>query len=68
VRRLSFLAMVAGLLFVSMTTDVYAYLDPVVGSFLLQGLISGVVAAVVTFRSVRDRIFQIFRARKRSED
>ena len=65
--RLFFLAMVTGLFFASMTTDVHAYLDPVAASFLLQGWISGAVAAVVALRSVRHRIIQMFRPRKVSK-
>jgi hypothetical protein len=69
VLRLCFLMMVTGPLFVSTTIDVHAgYLDPVVGSYLLQGLISGVVAAVVTLRSARDRIIKIFRPKKRPKN
>jgi hypothetical protein len=63
VRRLFFLAVGTGL-FLTMTANAYAYLDPVTGSFILQGLIGSLVAAIATLRSVRQRIVQIFRPRK----
>lgn len=37
---------------IASTMPAYAYLDPVSGSFLLQGLIGGLVAASVALRKV----------------
>lgn len=48
-------------------TDAHAYLDPVTGSYVLQGLIGGIVAALVSLRSVRDRIFAALRSKKHDE-
>lgn len=61
--RLFFPSIVGGLLIAS-TADAMAYLDPVTGSFLLQGLIGGVVAGMVAIRSVRDRVLGMFRSKK----
>jgi len=36
----------------------YAYLDPVTGSFLLQGILAGLIALGVTFRKFWRRILE----------
>jgi hypothetical protein len=36
----------------------YAYLDPVTGSFLLQGILAGLLALGVTFRKFWRRILE----------
>jgi hypothetical protein len=38
----------------------YAYLDPVTGTFLIQGLIAGIAACVASIRSIRERIVGFF--------
>ena len=38
----------------------FAYLDPVTGSFLLQGIIAGFAASMVFFRSLREKILSFF--------
>jgi hypothetical protein len=43
----------------------FAYLDPISGSVLLQGLIGGIAAILASFRSVRMKIAGFF---KRSSD
>lgn len=55
----------AAVVFFSSGSDAHAYLDPVTGSYILQGLIGGIVAALVSFRSIRDRIFGLLRSKKR---
>ena len=47
---------VAVWLVVSLSTPVSAYLDPVTGSFLVQGLIAGAVAVLAAVRRVRERV------------
>jgi len=37
-----------------------AYLDPVTGSFMVQGLIAGALAVAAGIRSLRRRIRQLF--------
>lgn len=46
----------------------YAYIDPVTGSFLLQGAIGGMAAILASFRSVRMRIAQYFGRQPGSAD
>jgi hypothetical protein len=38
----------------------YAYLDPVTGTFLIQGLIAGIAACLAGIRSIRERIIGFF--------
>ena len=49
VSNLKFLCLIIGL--ISYTSPAYAYLDPVTGSMLLQGLIAG-LAAIISFLSI----------------
>ncbi|MGI9410024.1 MAG: hypothetical protein ACR2OV_08120 [Hyphomicrobiaceae bacterium] len=55
---------VAAWLIVSLSTPVSAYLDPVTGSFLVQGLIAGAVAVLAAIRRVRERVLGLFGIRK----
>ena len=41
-----------------------AYLDPVTGSFVVQGLIAGVLAVVASLRSFRERLRRLFTRRR----
>lgn len=50
----------AGILFLLSSAPAYAYLDPVTGTFLIQGLIAGVAAVMASLRSVRERIATVF--------
>ena len=38
-----------------------AYLDPVTGSFLIQGLVGGIAAVMVAFKNVRQKCLDFFR-------
>lgn len=58
-RNPAMLIAVSGFL-VTLSSPVYAYIDPVTGSFLIQGLVAGVMAIVAGVRSVRQRIFGLF--------
>ena len=49
VSNLQYLLLIFGL--ISYTSPVYAYLDPVTGNILLQGLVGG-IAAIVSFLSI----------------
>lgn len=55
---------IAGWLIVSITGPALAYLDPVTGSFLIQGLIASAVALLAAMRSVRERVLALFGFRK----
>ncbi|MGE5548787.1 MAG: hypothetical protein ACM33T_17925 [Solirubrobacterales bacterium] len=55
------LAVVVFGLSIALAVPAHAYLDPVTGSFLIQGLIGGVAALLAGFRSVRERVFGFFR-------
>ena len=52
------------ILLFTISTNATAYIDPVTGSFLVQGLIAGVMAVVAGVRSIRERVLNIFRRRK----
>ncbi|WP_374380907.1 hypothetical protein [Dongia sp.] len=49
-----------GLLLVLTAMPAYAYLDPVTGTFLIQGIIAGVAACLAGIRSLRQRIVGFF--------
>jgi hypothetical protein len=44
----------------------FAYIDPGTGSIVLQMLIAGAVGIVVFFRNQINRVFQLFKPKKRS--
>jgi hypothetical protein len=48
------------------TAPAYAYIDPVTGSVLIQGLIGGAAAILASIRSVREKVLGFF-TRKKSE-
>jgi len=48
------------------TNPAMAYIDPVTGSVVVQALIGGIAAAMVTIRGVRERVLSLFRGRKPS--
>lgn len=52
-----------GLIAMAVSMPAYAYIDPATGSFLIQGLIAGVMAVVAGVRSIRERVFNLFRRR-----
>lgn len=39
----------------AMTTNAYAYMDPVTGTFIVQGIAAGFAGAMVAFRSLREK-------------
>jgi hypothetical protein len=49
----------AALLFAG-SSSAFAYIDPVTGSFLIQGLIGGAAAILAGFRSVRMKVMGLF--------
>jgi hypothetical protein len=48
--------------FASTSEAAYAYLDPVSISFLVQGIVGAVAAALASFRTLRVKIFTFFRS------
>jgi len=46
------------------TNHAHAYIDPVTGSFLIQGIAAGIAGIMVAFRSVRQRVFALLGVRK----
>lgn len=56
--------LIAGVLAVLLATPAHAYIDPVTGSFLVQGLIAGVMAVVGGVRSIRERVIGLFWRRR----
>ncbi len=40
--------------------EAHAYIDPVTGSLIIQGLIAGVAAVMAGVRSIRERIIALF--------
>lgn len=52
----------------ALTEPAYAYLDPVTGSFVIQGLIAGVMAVVAGVRSLRERFLGLFKRRRKDSD
>jgi len=57
-------AILAALAMSATTTDALAYIDPVTGSFLIQGIAAGIAGVMVAFRSVRQRFFALVTGRK----
>jgi len=47
-------------LFLALCGPAYAYLDPVTGSLIIQGLIAGIAAVVAGVKTVRVRIIHFF--------
>lgn len=47
-------------LLVAGTAPAFAYIDPVTGSFLIQGLIGGAAALLAGIRSVRVKVMSLF--------
>lgn len=45
----------------TLAVPAHAYIDPVTGSFLIQGLVAGVMAVMGGVRSIRQRIIGLFR-------
>ena len=54
-------SMSLGVIATVVSMPVYAYIDPATGSFLIQGLIAGVMAVVAGVRSIRERVLNLFR-------
>ena len=53
----------------AMTTNAYAYIDPVTGSFVIQGIAAGFAGAMVAFRSLRQKVFALITGKaKQSHD
>ena len=63
-RRIGAARLVSVALGLSLTFPAYAYIDPVTGSFLVQGLVAGVMAVMGGVRSIRQRILGLFRRRR----
>jgi hypothetical protein len=51
---------VLGIFLAGIAMPAYAYLDPVTGTFLVQGLIAGIAACLAGIRSIRERIIGFF--------
>jgi hypothetical protein len=67
--NVSFTLSIVGLTLALATWSVpaHAYIDPVTGSFLVQGLIAGVMAIMAGVRSIRQRIVGLFRRRREND-
>jgi hypothetical protein len=52
----------------AMTTNAYAYIDPVTGTFIIQGIAAGFAGAMVAFRSWRQKLLALFVGKARPED
>jgi hypothetical protein len=57
--------MAALLLLIATTPPALAYIDPVTGSFLLQGAIGAIAAILASIRSVRVKIAEFFTSRRK---
>jgi len=57
-RALSLQASFSLILLLSWPSAAHAYLDPVTGSFLMQGILAGVIALGVTFRKFWRRVLE----------
>jgi hypothetical protein len=64
--KLSAVVLVAGLLTLH-STAASAYLDPVTGSFLIQGLIGLVAAILVGIKRVRQKVLELLGFRKSTD-
>ncbi len=53
------------LLLFAASQSAFAYIDPVTGSFLLQGAIGAIAAILASFRSVRVKIADFFTSKKK---
>lgn len=47
------------------TTSANAYIDPVAGSFVIQGIAAGLAGAMVAFRSLRTKVFAVLLGKTR---
>jgi hypothetical protein len=56
--------LLAVLLAMTLASPAQAYIDPVTGSFVIQGLVAGVMAVMGGVRSIRQRIIGLFRRRR----
>jgi hypothetical protein len=57
-RALSLQASFALAILLILPSTAHAYLDPVTGSFLLQGILAGLIALGVTFRKFWRRVLE----------
>lgn len=51
---------VGSVIFLYSAMPAFAYLDPVTGTFLIQGLIAGVAACLAGIRSIRQKVAAFF--------
>jgi len=63
-RQLNGSRLLVAVLGLSIAFPAHAYIDPVTGSFVVQGLVAGVMAAIGGVRSIRQRIIRLFRRRR----
>ena len=52
----------------AMTTNAYAYIDPVSSTFIIQGIAAGFAGAMVAFRSLRQKVFALVSGKARRAD
>lgn len=67
-KRLVMVAALIGAVFLGSMQEAHAYLDPGVGSMLLQGLIAGIAAASVAAGYYWDRLKTFFRVSPKKPD
>jgi hypothetical protein len=63
-RRIHSGRLVALVFALTLASPAYAYIDPVTGSFVIQGLVAAVMAVMGGVRSIRQRIIGLFRRRR----
>lgn len=52
----------------AMTTNALAYMDPVTGTFIIQGIAAGFAGAMVAFRSLRQKVFALVLGKAKHSD
>jgi hypothetical protein len=66
-RSTAIYVLVIGLMFMP-TTPAHAYLDPITGSFLIQGLVGAAAAVIVGVKRIRNKLLQLLGFRKSNDE
>jgi hypothetical protein len=56
------------ILTMGVATPVYAYIDPVTGSVIVQSIIAGIAVVLVAMRRLRERIVNFFKKKPDTGD
>ena len=62
-KKAALLGTTGTILFASSAMPALAYIDPVTGSIIVQTIVGGLAAVAVAMRSVREKIFGLFRSK-----